>query len=70
MAAATTHALRRALVRAEQGKAVSVPEAAELMTARGPDLERLAAIAEHLRDLGSRDRVTYSRKVFVPLTML
>ncbi len=70
MAAATTHALRRALARAEQGKAVSVPEAAELMTARGADLERLAAIAGHLRDLGSEDRVTYSRKVFVPLTML
>jgi FO synthase len=70
VAAATTHALRRALARAEQGKAVSVPEAAELMTARGADLERLAAIAGHLRDLGSGDRITYSRKVFVPLTML
>ena len=70
MAAVTTHALRRALARAEQGKAVSVAEAAEMMGARGPNLERLASIAAHLRDLGSGDRVTYSRKVFIPLTML
>ena len=70
MAAVTTHALRRALARAEQGKAVSPAEAAELMGARGGDLERLASIAAHLRDLGAGDRITYSRKVFVPLTML
>jgi FO synthase len=70
VAVATTHALRRALARAEQGKAVSVEEAATLMDARGADLERLAAIAAHLRDLGTGDRITYSRKVFVPLTML
>ncbi|MGH2681024.1 MAG: bifunctional FO biosynthesis protein CofGH [Actinomycetota bacterium] len=70
MAAATTHALRRALARAEQGKGVSVDEAAVLMDARGDDLERLRSIASHLRDLGTGDRVTYSRKVFIPLTML
>jgi FO synthase len=70
VAAVTTHALRRALARAEQGKAVSVAETAELMGARGQDLEQLAAIASHLRDLGSGDRITYSRKVFIPLTML
>jgi FO synthase len=70
VAAATTHALRRALARAEQGKAVSVAEAAALMEARGRDLERLGMVAAHLRDLGSGDRITYSRKVFIPLTML
>ena len=70
MAAVTTHALRRALARAEQGKAVSVDEAAALMEARGRDLERLGSLAAHLRDLGTGDRITYSRKVFVPLTML
>ena len=70
MAAVTTHALRRALARAEQGKAVSVAEATELMSARGADLERLASTAAHLRDLGSNDLITYSRKVFIPLTML
>jgi FO synthase len=70
VAAATTHALRRALARAERGKALSVDEAAALMEARGGDLERLAAVAAHLRDLGSGGRITYSRKVFIPLTML
>jgi FO synthase len=70
VAALTTHALRRALARAEQGKAVSVAEAAVLMGARGGELEHLASLASRLRDLGSGDRITYSRKVFVPLTML
>ena len=70
MAAVTTHALGRALARVEQGKAVSVDEAASLMGARGRDLDRLGSVAAHLRDLGTGDRITYSRKVFVPLTML
>ena len=62
--------LGRALARAEQGKAVSVDEAEALIGARGSDLLRLSAIAARLRDLGWGDVVTYSRKVFVPLTML
>ncbi|HEX6399471.1 MAG TPA: 7,8-didemethyl-8-hydroxy-5-deazariboflavin synthase CofG, partial [Actinomycetota bacterium] len=70
MTAATTHATRRALARAEQGKALSVDEAAALMAARGEDLDRLSAVAARLRDLGSGGIVTYSPKVFVPLTML
>jgi len=64
------HSLRRALARAEQGKALSVEEAAALLTARDDDLRRLSALAARLRDLGWGDTVTYSRKVFVPLTML
>jgi FO synthase len=70
MAAATPHALRRALARAEHGKALSVDEAAALADARGDDLTRLLAIASHLRDVGWGSTVTYSPKVFVPLTML
>ena len=70
MAAVTTHALRRALARAERGKALSEDEATELMTARGEDLGRLQRVAAQLRDLGTGDRITYSRKVFIPLTML
>jgi FO synthase len=50
--------------------ALSLDEATALMGARGESLERLLAIASHLRDLGHGDAVTYSRKVFVPLTML
>jgi FO synthase len=70
VAAATLHAMRRAIARAEQGKALSVEETAVLMGARGHALRDLMAIAARLRDLGAGDVVTYSRKVFVPLTML
>ena len=70
MPGATAHAIRRALSRAEHGKALSVDEAAALLSARGGDLHRLSAVASSLRDLGWGDTVTYSRKVFIPLTML
>ena len=64
------HGLRRALARAEAGKALSTDEVASLLQARGPELERLMKRAAHLRELGHGRRVTYSRKVFIPLTML
>src|SRR6266511_4091254 len=71
MAEATTvHALRRALARAGAGKALSVGEIEALLGARGSDLRRLMSLASHLRELGHGSTVTYSRKVFVPLTML
>ncbi|MEP7059312.1 MAG: 7,8-didemethyl-8-hydroxy-5-deazariboflavin synthase CofG, partial [Actinomycetota bacterium] len=62
--------VRRALARAEAGKTLSEPEAEALFAAAGPDLERLQRIAAGLRDRGFGDIVTYSRKVFIPLTML
>jgi FO synthase len=67
---ALAHRLRRAMSRAENGKALAVDEATALLHARGDDLLRLMAIASRLRDLGWGSTVTYSRKVFVPLTML
>jgi FO synthase len=71
MAEATTaHALRRALARAGGGKALSVGEIEALLRARGPELRRVMAIASRLRELGHGSTVTYSRKVFIPLTML
>jgi FO synthase len=63
-------ALRRALARAEAGKALSVQEVAALLSARGAGLVRLMGVAATLRDLGHGQVVTYSRKVFLPLTML
>jgi FO synthase len=66
----TAQGLRRALARAESGKALSLDETEALASARGHDLERLMAVASHLRDLGHGTTVTYSRKVFLPLTML
>ena len=66
--------LPRALRRAEQGMTLRRDEAAALLTARGEDLDRLLAIAGRIRDaapwLQEHRRVTYSRKVFIPLTHL
>ena len=68
---ATTAAVRRrALARAEAGKSLSLDELTALLTADGEALETLLAIAARQRDLGWGETVTYSRKVFVPLTML
>jgi FO synthase len=67
--------MRRALARARDGKALDLDEATVLMGARGSDLEALMATAARVRDAGLVDAgrpgtVTYSRKVFVPLTRL
>ena len=71
---------RRALARARDGKALDVDEATVLLGARGEDLERLLEVAGRVRDAGlvdagrldgdGRGVVTYSRKVFIPLTRL
>jgi len=68
-------ALRRALRRARDGATLDVTEAAVLLAARGDDLRDLAASAARVRDAGlaSAGRpgvVTYSPKVFIPLTRL
>jgi FO synthase len=68
-------ALRRALRRARDGVALDVTEASVLLTARGEALEDLLASAARVRDAGLVDAgrpgvVTYSRKVFIPLTRL
>ena len=70
MPQATPQLAGRALARAEAGKTLSTPEAAALFAARGDDLARLVTLAGRLRDLGHGAVVTYSRKVFIPLTML
>ena len=68
--AATPHAVRRALARAGAGKALSLEETTALLSCRGDDLRELTALASRLRELGHGTTVTYSRKVFIPLTML
>ena len=68
---ATTAAVRRrALARADAGKSLSLDELTALLTADGESLDTVLAIAARHRDLGWGETVTYSRKVFVPLTML
>jgi FO synthase len=68
-------ALRRALRRAHDGSALDVTEAAVLLHARGEQLDDLMAAAAKVRDAhlaaeGRTGIVTYSRKVFIPLTRL
>src|SRR5436190_4296968 len=68
-------ALRRALARARDGKTLDPGEAATLMHARGEQLATLLAHAGRVRDAGlaAAQRpgvITYSRKVFIPLTRL
>ncbi|GAB3476370.1 bifunctional FO biosynthesis protein CofGH [Nocardiopsis coralliicola] len=67
--------LRRALARARDGKALDAAEAEVLLHARGTDLDRLFAVSSRVRDAamaaaGRPGTVTYSRKVFIPLTRL
>ncbi len=73
--APTAGAMRRALARARSGVAVDAGEAAVLLAARGEDLEQLCRTAARVRDAGLEAAgrpgvITYSRKVFVPLTRL
>jgi FO synthase len=68
-------AIRRALRRARDGVVLDVTEAAVLLAARGEQLDALLDAASTVRDAGLVDAgrpgvVTYSRKVFIPLTRL
>lgn len=78
--AASSTALRRVLRRARDGVTLNVDEAALALTARGDDLADLMASAARVRDaglesggrLGAEGRlpISYSRKVFIPVTHL
>jgi FO synthase len=68
-------AVRRALRRALDGRTLDVTESAALLGARGAALDELLVAAGTVRDAGlvSAGRpgiVTYSKKVFIPLTRL
>ncbi|MGZ4556668.1 MAG: bifunctional FO biosynthesis protein CofGH [Mycobacteriaceae bacterium] len=68
-------ALRRALRRANDGVTLDASEAETLLHARGEQLDVLCAAAARMRDAGLAAAgrsgvVTYSRKVFIPLTRL
>ncbi|MFG2250009.1 bifunctional FO biosynthesis protein CofGH [Spirillospora sp. NPDC048823] len=72
---ATSSALRRALARARDGKTLDRSEATTLLHARGAQLDDLLTYAARTRDAGldAAGRpgvITYSRKVFIPLTRL
>ncbi|HLU97906.1 MAG TPA: bifunctional FO biosynthesis protein CofGH [Thermobifida alba] len=68
-------AMRRALARVRDGKPLNLTEAEVLLHARGDDLEALLDHASRVRDAGLAAAgrpgvITYSRKVFIPLTRL
>ena len=72
--------LRRVLRRARDGVALNVDEAAVALTARGADLADLCASAARVRDAGLKSEgrrgaggalpISYSPKVFIPVTHL
>jgi FO synthase len=71
----TEASIRRALRRAADGKAIDGDEATALLAAEGELLDDLLAVAGGIRDAGLREAgrpgvVTYSKKVFIPLTRL
>jgi FO synthase len=71
----TEAAIRRALRRANDGSVLDVTEAAVLLHSRGAQFDELLAAAARVRDAhlaaeGRSGTVTYSRKVFIPLTRL
>lgn len=73
--APTEASIRRALRRAADGKALNIDEAVALLAATGDQLDDLLGIAGGIRDAGLREAgrsgvVTYSKKVFIPLTRL
>ncbi|KXO97428.1 FO synthase (plasmid) [Tsukamurella tyrosinosolvens] len=76
----TASAMRRALRRARDGAVLNVDEAQVLLAARGDDLDDLCRSAARVRDAGLLEaaltgpdgtpQVTYSKKVFIPITRL
>lgn len=71
----TASAISRALKRAETGVTIDATEAETLMHARGTNLDRLLAAAGRVRDAGLERAgrpgiISYSRKVFIPVTHL
>ncbi|WP_416416394.1 bifunctional FO biosynthesis protein CofGH [Paenarthrobacter aromaticivorans] len=75
MSTANVREVRRALTRAEKGASLDLAEATALLDARDGELERLCVVAARVRDAGLREAgrpntITYSPKVFIPITRL
>ena len=73
--AVVSSGVRRALARASRGETLNTDELVALVSARGADLRAVQAAARDVReralDLAGRPGVlTYSPKVFIPLTRL
>jgi len=71
----TNREIHRAVSRAARGQTIDDGEAVALLAARGEDLDELMVVAGRIRDQGIAARglgtiITYSPKVFIPLTRL
>ncbi|MDM4722585.1 bifunctional FO biosynthesis protein CofGH [Micromonospora sp. WMMA1363] len=71
----TEASVRRAVRRAASGRPLDADEATALLGARGDAFDELLRVAGAIRDAGLREAgrpgvVTYSKKVFIPLTRL
>ncbi|MBV1849514.1 bifunctional FO biosynthesis protein CofGH [Catellatospora tritici] len=71
----TAAEVTRALRRASTGKALDAAEATALLSAEGAAFDELLALAGAVRDAGLRDAgrpgvITFSKKVFIPLSRL
>ncbi len=71
----TGREIARAIRRADRGASINRAEAIALLAARGDELTELQHIAGRIRDAGLREAgrpgvVTFSPKVFIPLTRL
>ncbi|MEV4410904.1 bifunctional FO biosynthesis protein CofGH [Catellatospora sp. NPDC049609] len=67
--------ISRALKRAAAGRALDAAEATALLSAHGAAFDELLSLASGVRDAGLRDAgrpgvITFSKKVFIPLTRL
>ena len=62
--------IAESIERALAGERLSAEDGYSLMRAGATDLARIMAAASELRDRGHGRVVTYSRKVFIPLTNL
>lgn len=73
----SAHQVARALDRVRQDEPLDLDTATALLGARGENLQQLLTLSSALRDAGaiargdsSGNTITYSRKVFIPLTTL
>ncbi|MHB8510909.1 MAG: bifunctional FO biosynthesis protein CofGH [Actinomycetota bacterium] len=68
----TGHVIRRALHRVEDGRSITAAEATALLAARDEDLDRLMFLARAIRSRREQhhNRISFSKKVFIPLTRL
>lgn len=62
--------IKEVLYKCLEGKEITKEEAYDLIRCDGYDLQVMMSVARIIRDSGKGKRITYSKKVFIPLTNL